>query len=200
MRAALLVAFFCGAVAMAAAPEGRPAASPTREPSRSGPEYLVQKAGSVWTFDGGKSRSRVEITGFSDWRSYFSYSLAGRSGSGVWMVRGGAWVERAAARGEQEAVVLPATMTRGTHWTGPASIERGGGGQANFEVVALDAIVELPDGSKLEQCLAVLEMGEGPGALTHYYAPNMGKVAVATVDGWLYRLSTFRPGGRAHAH
>lgn len=181
-------------------PEARPAASPTSESARLGAEYFVQKAGAAWVYQGAKGRGRVGINSFVDWRAHFSYAVGGRSGSGTWRVKEGVWLERTSGRSEHEAVVLPAKMTRGTRWTAAASIERGGGGTAQYEVVALEAVVELPNGLSVEHCLAVLETApDGAGAHTHYYAPNMGKVAVMGPDGWLYRLVEFHSGSRGHS-
>jgi hypothetical protein len=39
---------------------------------------------------------------------------------------------------------------------------------------------------------------DGGDAHTHYYAPNMGKVAVMGPNGWLYRLVEFHAGARGH--
>lgn len=84
-------------------------------------------------------------------------------------------------------------MSRGSSWTAPGSIERGGGPAAQYEVMALEATVELPNGTTVDHCLAVLETApDGSGAWTHYYAPSLGKVAVRSPQGWLYRLVEFR--------
>jgi len=180
-------------------PEARPPSSATSEASRLGAEYFVQKAGAAWVYQGVKGKGRVSINSFVDWRAQFSYAVAGKSGSGSWRVKEGVWLERAAGRSEHEAVLLPATMTRGTRWTAPASIERGGGGQAQYEVVALEATVETPNGMTVDHCLAVLETAaDGSDPHTHYYAPNMGKVAVMGPAGWLYRLVEFHSGSRGH--
>ena len=200
MRPLLLTVLLVASAARAEdPPEARPAPTPTSEAARLGAEYFVQKAGAAWVYQGVKGKGHVGINSFVEWRAHFTYAVGGKSGSGVWRVKDGVWLERAAGRSEHEAVVLPATMSRGTRWTAPASIERGGGGQAQYEVVALEAVVELPNGMTIEHCLAVLETGDGPGAHTHYYAPNMGKVAVDGPDGWLYRLVEFRSGTRGHA-
>ena len=59
---------------------------------------------------------------------------------------------------------------------------------------------QLPNGMTVEHCLAVLEMPDDGGpAYTHYYAPNLGKVAVEGPDGWVYRLVEFRSGGKGHS-
>ncbi|MEW6434730.1 MAG: hypothetical protein AB1730_24795 [Myxococcota bacterium] len=196
---ALIVFIVAGAVRAEEPPEARPAPTPTSEAARLGAEYFVQRAGAAWVYQGAKGRGRVGINSFVEWRAHFSYAVAGKSGSGVWRVKDGVWLERAAGRSEHEAVVLPARMTRGTRWTAAASIERGGGGTAQYEVVALEAVVELPNGLTVEHCLAVLETGEGVGPYTHYYAPNMGKVAVDGPNGWVYRLVEFHSGGRGHS-
>jgi hypothetical protein len=96
-------------------------------------------------------------------------------------------------------MVLPAVMTLGTRWQGPASMEKGDRGTSLYEVVALDAMVALPNGSVVDRCLAVLETsGDGTSPYTHYYASNLGKVAVRGPDDWVSRLVEFYPGSRAH--
>ncbi len=175
----------------------RPAASATNEPSRVAGEYFVQKAGTVWNYAAAKgSKAHYSITSFVEWRAAFSFSLGKKSASGHWRIKDGAWLEKR----EVESVLLPAVMTRGTSWVAPASIERGKAGQSSFEVLALDALVELPTGVVVDHCLAVLESAiEGGDPYTHYYAPNVGKVAVRGPDDWLFRLTDFHPGSRSHA-
>ena len=176
-------------------PLTRPAASATAEAGRLGAEYFVQKNGAVWVYQLDKGKGRVSVNGIAEWRVQYSYSLGKRSGSGAWFAREGVWMERAGGRGEHDAVVLPASMTRGTRWQAPASIERGGGKGAQYEVMALEASVELPSGLTVEHCLAVLETNpDGSDPWTHYYAPNVGKVAVLSPDGWFSRLLEFRAG------
>jgi len=178
----------------------RPPASATSEASRLGAEYFVQRAGAQWTYQLGKGKGRVAINSFLDLKAQVSISLGKASGSAAWRVKEGVWLERSGLRGEHEAVILPATMSRGTRWQEVASIERGGFKPSSFEVVALEAQVELPNGMVVEHCLAVLEMPEEGGeAFTHYYAPNIGKVAVQGPDGWVYRLLEFRSGGKGHS-
>lgn len=199
--AALLLALVPAWGALAAEPDlVRPSPSATSESSRLGAEYFVQKSGATWVYALAKGKGRVSINAFVEWRAHFSYSLGKKSGSGVWRVKDGVWLERAAGRAEHEAVVLPANMTRGTRWTAPASIERGGTQPAQYEVLALEASVELPNGITVDHCLAVLETApDGADAHTHYYAPNIGKVAVMAPDGWLYRLLEFNSGSRGHS-
>ncbi len=199
MTLRLTLALVClSTPALAQAP--RPVASATSEASRLGAEYFVQRAGASWTYQLAKGRGRVTISSFTDWRAHVSVSLGKLSGGATWRVKDGAWLERSGLRGEGEAVVLPASMTRGTRWSGPASMERGAGKASVFEVLALEAQVELPNGLTVEHCLAVLETApEGAVAWTHYYAPNVGKVGVQGPDGWLYRLMEFRSGARGHA-
>ncbi|HEY0881482.1 MAG TPA: hypothetical protein VGD87_08125 [Archangium sp.] len=195
----LALVLFCSSLSFAQA--GRPQATATNEASRLGAEYFVQRAGASWTYQLAKGKGRVSITSFVDWRAHVSVSLGGKlSGNTTWRVKEGAWLERSGLRAEHEVVVLPATMTRGTRWSAPASIERGGTTPSAYEVVALEAMVELPTGMTVEHCLAVLEMPEAGGdAYTHYYAPNIGKVAVQGPEGWLYRLVEFRSGAKGHA-
>jgi hypothetical protein len=178
----------------------RPASPVASEASRQGAEYFVQRAGTAWVYALPRGKGRVAISSVVEWRAHVSISLGKLSGSATWRVKDGAWLERSGLRGEGEAVVLPATMTRGTRWSGLASLERGGGKVSVFEVLALDAQVELPSGLSVEHCLAVLETApEGGDAYTHYYAPNMGKVAVQGPDGWLLRLVEFHPARRGHS-
>lgn len=164
----------------------------TNEASRLGAEYFVQRAGVSWTYELPKGKGRVSISSFVDWRAHVSVALGRWSGSSVWRVKDGVWLERSGLRGGEEAIILPATLTRGTRWVTAASMERGGKKSA-FEVIALEATVELPNGQSLDNCLAVLETPvEGGEGLTHYYAQNIGKVAVQGPDGWLYRLVEMR--------
>jgi hypothetical protein len=185
---------------VAAAQGARPPATATAEASRLGAEYFVQRAGATWTYQLEKGKGRVTISSFVEWRAHVSVSLGRWSGSTTWRVKEGAWLERSGFRGDHEAVVLPATMTRGSRWEASSSMERGPGKRSVYEVVALEAMVELPTGLTVEHCLAILEAApEGGDAFTHYYAPNIGKVGVQGPDGWLYRLVEFRGGGKGHA-
>ncbi len=176
------------------------AQAPMAEPSRAAGQYFIQKSGVVWIYEQGKTKGRSSIGAFVDWKASFTFSMGKRSASGTWRVKEGAWLERSAARGEGEVVLLPANLTRGARWTAPASIERGGGGVAQYEVMTLDAVVELPNGITVENCLAVLETKpDGTEPYTHYWAPNIGKVGVRGPEDWLYRLVEFRPGRRGHS-
>jgi hypothetical protein len=181
-------------------PTARAPATATTEATRLGAEYFIQKAGASWTYQlqaGGKGR--VSINAFVEWKASFSLSLGKKSASGTWRVKEGHWLERSGARADTEVVLLPAVMTRGTRWQAPASIEKGTREPAQYEVIALDAQVELPNGT-LDGCLTVLETGlDGSEPYTHYYAPNVGKVAVRGPSDWLYRLVEFRSGNRGHA-
>lgn len=193
---ALVMSLSCAALAQTA----RPPASATSESSRLGAEYFVQRAGAAWTYQLGKGKGRVTIVSFIEWKAQVSISLGKQSGSATWRVKEGAWLERSGLRGEHEAIMLPAAMSRGTRWQDVASIERGGYKPSAFEVVALEAQVELPTGVTVEHCLAVLETADSGGdAYTHYYAPNIGKVAVQGPGGWVYRLVEFRGGGKGHS-
>ncbi|MCU0699715.1 MAG: hypothetical protein MUC96_24670 [Myxococcaceae bacterium] len=199
-RALPLIVLSFAAPGWANPPTSRTPATATTEATRLGAEYFIQKAGASWTYQlqsGG--RGRVTINAFVDWKASFSLSLGKRSASGTWRVKEGHWLERSGARGDGEVVVLPAVMTRGTRWQAPASIEKGTRELAQYEVIALDAQVELPNGT-LDGCLTVLESGlDGSEPYTHYYAPNVGKVAVRGPADWLYRLVEFRSGSRGHA-
>lgn len=197
MRRLVLLVLLGSLPGAAEVPGARPAASPTSERSRLGGEYFVQRAGASWTYQVGKGRARWAITSFADWRASFTFSFGKRSGGGTWRVKDGAWLERGGQRGDVEGVVLPAVMTRGTRWTSVASIERGTTTQSTYEVVALDALVELPTGVTMDQCLAVLETNaDGSEPYTHYFAPNVGKVAVRGPEDWVLRLVEFRSGQR----
>jgi len=200
-RRVLVVALLSSALAAATEPPtARQPATATSEATRLGAEYFIQKSGAAWTYQlqaGGKGR--VTINSFVDWKASFSYSLGKKSGSGTWRVKEGQWLERAGARADGEVVVLPAVMTRGTRWQAPASLEKGTRDLAQYEVLALDAQVELPNGITVDHCLAVLETGlDGSAPHTHYYAANIGKVAVRGPDDWLFRLLEFRSGSRGH--
>ncbi len=200
LRPLLLAALAAAPAPAQPPPVARPQPSATSEPSRLGGEYFVQRAGAAWTYQAGKGKARWSINSFTDWKAFFSFSFGKKSGSGTWRVKDGVWLERSLARTEGEAVVLPAVITVGTRWTAPPSIERGGKGPSTFEVLALDATVELPNGKGAEQCLAVLETGpDGAGPYTHYYAPNLGKVAVRGPEDWVLRLVEFYSGQRGHS-
>lgn len=198
-RAAL--ALVLATAASAEPPTARQPATATSEATRLGAEYFIQKAGATWTYQlqsGGKGR--VSINSFVEWKAGFSYSIGKKSVSGTWRVKEGNWLERSSARADGEVVLLPAVMTRGTRWQAPASIEKGTKETSQYEVLALDAQVDLPNGIVIDHCLAVLESGlDGSAPYTHYYAPNLGKVGVRSPDDWLFRLVEFRPGSRGHS-
>jgi hypothetical protein len=178
----------------------RRSATATTEATRLGAEYFIQKAGSVWTYQlqsGGKGK--VSIHSLVEWKASFSFSLGKKAGSGSWRIKDGQWLERSSSRDGGDAVVLPAVMTRGSRWQAPASIEKGTREVSQYEVLALDAQVDLPNGAIVEHCLAVLETGlDGSAPYTHYYAANIGKVGVRGPEDWLFRLIEFRPGSRTH--
>ncbi len=193
-------AFLCFLSFAAFAQSARPGPSPTSEASRLGAEYFVQRAGAAWTYQLGKNKGRITIVSFLEWKAQVSISLGKIAGNASWRVKEGAWLERSGLRGEHEAMLLPAQMSRGTRWQDVASIERGGSKPSTYEVVALEAQVELPTGMTVDHCLAVLETpDDGSPAFTHYYAPNIGKVAVQGPEGWVYRLVTFTAGGKGHS-
>ncbi|MBL8914556.1 MAG: hypothetical protein JNM17_27880 [Archangium sp.] len=203
------VVFTVGTASVATA-QGRPEATATSEASRLGAEYFVQRAGASWTYalaaDSKKAkekenkRGKITISSFVDWKASVSVSMGKWQGGTTWRVKEGAWLERSGLRSDHETIVLPAQMTRGTRWQAPSSMERGPGKVSAYEVVALEAQVELPTGMTVEHCLAVLESApEGGEGFTHYYAPNIGKVAVQGPEGWLYRLVEFRSGAKGHA-
>ncbi|MBL8934905.1 MAG: hypothetical protein JNM69_10140 [Archangium sp.] len=187
--------------ASAEPPTARQPATATSEATRLGAEYFIQKAGATWTYQlQSGSKGRVSINSFVEWKAGFSYSIGKKSVSGTWRVKEGNWLERSSARADGEVVLLPAVMTRGTRWQAPASIEKGTKETSQYEVLALDAQVDLPNGIVIDHCLAVLETGlDGSAPYTHYYAPNLGKVGVRGPDDWLFRLVEFRPGSRGHS-
>lgn len=196
-----LLALVLASTALAAEPPNvRRPASPTTEATRLGAEYFIQKAGASWSYQlQGGSKGRVTINAFVEWKASFSYSLGKKSGSGTWRVKEGNWLERTSARADGEVVVLPAVMTRGSRWQAPASVERGTRELVQYEVLALDAQVDLPTGVIVDDCLVVLETAlDGTAPYTHYYSPNIGKVGVRGPDDWLYRLVEFKPGARGH--
>jgi hypothetical protein len=178
----------------------RPPATATTEPSRLAAEYYVQRSGVSWTYQLAKGRSRWTVTAFADWKVSFAFAEGKKSGSGIWRMKDGVWLERNTMRGETESVLMPAVMTRGTRWTGPTSVERSGRDISQYEVLALDASVPMPTGGNVDHCLAVLETGEnGGGSFTHYYAPSVGRVAVLGPDGeWVMRLVEFNSGSKGH--
>lgn len=198
-RAAL--ALVLATAASAEPPTARQPATATSEATRLGAEYFIQKAGATWTYQlQSGSKGRVSINSFVEWKAGFSYSIGKKSVSGTWRVKEGNWLERSSARADGEVVLLPAVMTRGTRWQAPASIEKGTKETSQYEVLALDAQVDLPNGIVIDHCLAVLETGlDGSAPYTHYYAPNLGKVGVRGPDDWLFRLVEFRPGSRGHS-
>lgn len=193
----LIVAVLSGA---AWAQTSRSGASATNEATRLGAEYFVQRSGATWTYQLAKGKGRVSINSFVDWKAQVSISLGKWSGGASWRVKEGVWLERTSLRADHEVPILPVSMSRGTRWQAPSTMERGAGKTSVFEVVALEAQVELPTGMTVEHCLAVLESApEGGEGFTHYYAPNIGKVGVQGPEGWIYRLVEFRTGGRGHA-
>ncbi len=185
----------------AEAPTSRAPATATSEPTRLGAEYFLQKAGVTWTYQlAGGAKGRVTITSFVEWKAAFTFTLGKKTGTGTWRVKEGHWLERSSARADGEVMLLPAVMTRGTRWQAPASVEKGTREPAQYEVIALDAQVDLPTKLVVDHCLAVLETSlDGRAPFTHYYAANVGKVAVRGPDDWVLRLIEFRPGSRGHA-
>ena len=186
-----LVVFFALILIFAAAA----LAAPMAEGSRSGATYYMGRAGTSWSYAAGdKGKARITVDSVENWAARFHVDWGKRSISGTWRVRDGAWVEKLPTNG-QESTVLPAHVEVGSRWVGPSSLERGEKGSSKFEVISMDAQVELPSGQVREGCVAVLETAEGlDGAFTHFYAPNTGKVAVQGPEGWMLRLIEFRPG------
>ncbi len=170
------------------------------EPSHQAGEYFVQRAGVTWVYQMPKGgRARFSINAFVDWKASFTFTIGKRSGAGSWRVKEGAWLERTLSRGEGEMVVLPAVLKEGTRWKAPASLERGPGTTSQFEVMALNAVIDLPNGTRMGNCLAVLETRlDGSEPWIHYWAPNVGKIAVRGPDDWVMQLLQFTQ-ARSHS-
>jgi hypothetical protein len=193
MKRAVLCAIVL--LAAAAALAGPPLAAPITETARSGASYYNGRAGNSWSYDAGKGKAKVVVEGVEDWKARFHIEWGKKSVTGTWRVRDGAWVQKLPAH--EESVVLPAAVVVGARWTGAPSVERGGEAASQYEVISLDASVELPGGGTREGCVAVLETGaDGSKPVTHFYAPNSGKVAVQGPEGWMLRLLEFRSGVR----
>jgi hypothetical protein len=185
------IVLLCAVAAIA----GPPLAAPITEGARSGASYYNARTGNSWSYAAGdkdKSKAKVTVDGVENWAAHFHVDWGKKSTSGTWRVRDGAWMQKLPAH--EESVVLPASVAVGARWTGPASIERGGDGNSQYEVISLDASVELPNSGTKDGCVAVLETGGDHGPVTHFYAPNTGKVAVQGPDGWMLRLVEFRSG------
>ncbi len=172
------------------------AGSPMSEGSRAAAEYYAVRSGSAWSYLSGKDKVSVRVTGVENWQARVQVSWGKRSTAASWRVKEGAWLERQA--GISETVLLPAAMHLGSQWAGPSSIERNGKDASQYEVVATDATVEVPAGT-FEKCLAVLETSPSGPVLTHYWAPNVGKVAVKSNDDFVLKLVSYDPGRRPHS-
>lgn len=171
------------------------AGSPMSEGSRAAAEYYAVRAGSAWSYVSGKDKVSFRVSGVENWQARVQVSWGKRSTAASWRVKDGAWLER--QTGLSETVLLPAAMHLGSSWPGPSSIERNGKDASQYEVVATDATVEVPAGT-FEKCLAVLETSPSGGVLTHFWAPNVGKVAVKNGDEFVLKLVAFDPGKRPH--
>ncbi len=196
MPFSLLLAWLLTGAPPPSAPAPGPAyAKPLPEGVHAAGEYYAARSGTTWRYAAGKERPSVSVTSVENWLAHVSISWGKRSTGGAWRVKDGAWLERLGVRGGAETVLLPAQLQVGTRWKGPSSLERNGKDESTYEVLATDATVQLPEQS-YEKCLAVLETADGGGeALTHFWAPNVGKVAVkGGGDDWLLRLVEYRPG------
>jgi hypothetical protein len=169
--------------------------SATSEGTHSATEYYAVRAGSAWTYLAGKDKVVMQVSGVENWKADLQLAWGKRSTGGTWRVKEGAWVEHLSIRGPGESVLLPAALQVGTRWVGPASLERGAKDSSQFEVVAIDATAEVPAGT-YEKCLAVLETSAGGGVLTHFWAPNVGKVGVKSNDDWVLKLVKYEAGRR----
>ncbi len=172
--------------------------SETSEGTHAAGEYYAVRSGSSWTYLAGKDRVVVQVTAVENWQGRIQLTWGKRSTGGSWRVKGGAWLEHLATRGPGETVLMPASLQVGTRWAGPSSVERYGKDASQFEVVATDATAEVPAGT-YEKCLAVLETGaEGGNVLTHFWAPNVGKVGVKSNDDWVLKLVKYEAGRRVN--
>ncbi len=179
-------------------PQGRSGPVPQPEGVHVAGEYYAARGGTVWRYAFGKERPTVSVGSVENWLAHISVSWGKRSTNGTWRVKDGAWLERLGARGGAETTVLPAQLQVGTRWKGPSSLERNGKDDSTFEVLATDATVELPEHT-YENCLAVLETpASGGDLLTHFWAPNLGKVGVKVGEDWVLKLLEYRPGRHAN--
>lgn len=168
--------------------------SPMSEATHAATDYYAVRAGTAWNYLAGKDKVTVKVSAVENWQARVQVNWGKRSTGGSWRVKEGAWVER--MQGVGEVVLLPAALHVGSQWAGPSSIERNGKDASQFEVVATDATVEVPAGT-FEKCLAVLETSPSGAVLTHFWAPNVGKVAVKSNDEFVLKLVTHDPGRRA---
>lgn len=177
-------------LALAAEPPPR---SPTAENAHAASEYMAARSGASWAYAAGpKEKATLSVTGSEGWQMKLQLSWGKRSTWLRWRLKDGAWLQNSGAH-EKDAVVLPATLRVGTSWRAPVSLERGGSGESQFEVIATDGALELK-GKTFEKCLVVLESTGEQAPLIHYYAPLVGKVGVRAGDGFLLELTQFNPG------
>ena len=170
--------------------------SATSEGTHAAGEYYAVRSGSSWTYQAGKDKVVIQVSGVENWKADMQLSWGKRSTGGTWRIKEGAWLEHLSIRGPGETVLLPALLQVGTRWTGPASMERNGKDNSQYEVVAIDATAEVPAGT-YEKCVAVLETSSAGGnVLTHFWAPNVGKVGVKSNDDWVLKLTKYEAGRR----
>jgi len=181
-------------VAPAPAPTERVYAKPLPEGVHAAGEYYAARGGSTWKYASGKERPTLSVTSVENWTAHVSLSWGKRSTTAAWRVKDGAWLERSGSHPGTEIVFMPAQVQVGTRWKAPSSVERSGKDDSTYEVLATDATVEADQ--TYEKCLAVLETpANGGGQLTHFYAPNVGKVGVkGDGDAWVLKLLEYRPG------
>jgi hypothetical protein len=190
----LSLTFSAAPAAAQAAPEngGRVYAKPLPEGVHAAGEYYAVRAGTVWKYAAGKERPTVSVNSIENWTAHVSLSWGKRSTTMAWRVKDGAWLERSGSHPGTEIIFMPAQLQVGTRWKGPSSVERSGKDESTFEVLAIDATVE--GDQTYDHCLAVLETSGG-APLTHFYAPNVGKVGVkGDGDEWVLKLVEYRPG------
>lgn len=170
-------------------------ASAPSESSHAASDYYAVRAGTAWSYLAGKEKVSVKVSAVENWQARVQVNWGKRSTGGNWRVKEGAWLERLS--GVPEVVLLPAALHLGSQWSGPSSIERNGKDASQFEVIATDATVQVPAGT-FEKCLAVLETSGSGTMLTHFWAPNVGKVAVKAHEDFVLKLVAFDPGRRAN--
>lgn len=182
-------------------PTSRPPATSTTESSRLGVEYLVQKAGTTWVYQlegQAKARGRLTIIRLADWRAHFSYGFGKQSGSEALVCALGC-VARAnqyarpsrggGAPGADEPWldVEGARLNRTRRRRGRAV--RGDGAGRHRRAAERQHLGPLPGGA-----------GDGArwqrGVEPLLRPPSLGKVAVRSPRGWVYRLVEFRSGSK----
>src|SRR5881392_1597898 len=94
-------------------------AAPTNESTRTGAAYFIGRAGTSWSYAADKGKARVTVDAVENLAARFHVDWGKPSPSGTWRARDGAWVEK--LPGHEASVVLPAHVSVGSRWNGPAS-------------------------------------------------------------------------------